>query len=273
MMNAQAEARQSVTQPYPGLREQFREQGFVKVPGLFSADEVTQFRESIVEAGGLLEKPSHLDKDNMIFYTNVFAHSPALQMLTTQKKVIDLVCAIGGPDLWIRWDQCVAKAPGGAVFPWHQDNGYNQLKVEHYQFWIALSEMTVENGGLWLQPGSHKKLLPHEQIGNHMVCKVKVSDETFCAAEKGDVIVFSSLMLHHTKKNNSNSDRWAYVVEYMSLDHYDPLVPSPFFVVAENGVRNPHWVSTYRGHSRLSNRLKYVGLSLEDRAKGLLNTR
>ena len=111
----------------------------------------------------------------------------------------------------------------------------------------------------------------NEQIGNHMVCKTKISDEVFCAAEKGDVIVFSSLMLHHTKKNNSNSDRWAYVVEYMSLDHYDPLVPPPFFVVAENGVRNPRWVSSYRGHANLRNRLKYVGLSLEDRAKGLLN--
>jgi ectoine hydroxylase-related dioxygenase (phytanoyl-CoA dioxygenase family) len=245
-----------------GLREEFRERGYVKVPGFFSDEEIEALRRNIIEAGAQLEEANNLNKDNMVFYSNLFRTSPSLQAFLTQKKVIDLVCSIGDPDLWIRWDQCVAKAPGGAEFPWHQDNAYNKLKDEHYQFWVAVTDMTLENGGLWVQPGSHKQLWPHKRLGNHLACAVTPGEETFCAAKKGDVIIFSSKMLHRTKRNSSNSDRWAYVAEYMSLEHYDPLVEAPFFIAAENGKPVSKMADSYRGHARLGNRMKYLPLEV-----------
>jgi ectoine hydroxylase-related dioxygenase (phytanoyl-CoA dioxygenase family) len=242
------------------VRDEFRQQGFVKVAGFFSSQEIDDMRNCIVEAAGQLERPSGLNKDNMIFYSNIFHKSEKLRSTISQKKVVDLLCAIAGPDLWVRWDQCVAKGPNGAAFPWHQDNAYNQLKDEHFQFWIAITDSTMENGGLWLQPGSHTRLWPHEQSGNHLVCSVKPGKETFCPAKKGDVIVFSSQMLHHTEKNRTNSDRWAYVVEYMSLDHYDPLLSPPFFVAAKDGEPYGRFVETYRGHASLKNRVRYLNV-------------
>lgn len=242
------------------LREEFKERGYVKIPGFFSAGEIISLRRDIADAATRLEGPNNLDRNNMLFYSNLFKKSAAIQSFVSQERIINLICSLAERDLWVRWDQCVAKAPGGAEFPWHQDNAYSRLKDEHCQLWIAVTDMTLENGGLWVQPGSHKHLWPHKRVGNHLACTVTPGEETFCEAKMGDVIVFSSKMLHRTKKNNSASDRWAYVIEYMSQDHYDPIVEAPFFIVAEDGKPAPRMVETYRGHSNLSNRFKYLPL-------------
>ncbi len=139
------------------------------------------------------------------------------------------------------------------------------------QFWIGITEMTTENGGLWLQPGSHRMgMLPHEMQGHHLACTKLPGEGEFIAADKGDVVLFSSFMLHRTKKNNSDSDRWAYVVEYMSTDHYDPLVDPPFFVVTEDGEPRPRFVDSYEGREKLANRLKYSGVILKTKSKRLV---
>lgn len=101
------------------------------------------------------------------------------------------------------------------------------------------------------------------------MCTELPGEGEFVKADKGDVVVFSSLMLHHTKNNNSDSDRWAYVVEYMSTEHYDPLVMPPFFVVTEGGEARPRFVQTYKGHSNLTNRLKYVGPLMKEGSRRL----
>lgn len=250
------------------LSTEFEENGYIIYRNFFSNDEVAELREEIVKAGKLLEKESGLNKNNMIFYSNIFLKSPYLQSFITQRKVVNLLGELIGPDFWVRWDQCVAKGPGGAAFPWHQDNAYNRLKDQHFQFWVGITEMTQENGGLWLQPGSHRNgLLPHRKVENHWVCELEPENEVFISTEKGDVVLFSSMMLHHTKKNRSNSARWAYVVEYMSLDHYDPLAKPPFFIAAEDGKPCPKFVQSYRGSSNFKNRMKYIGPWVKDRTR------
>ena len=242
---------------------EFNENGFVVLRNFFSESEIDQLRKEIVETGKKLNT-SGLNKDNLIFYSNCFLQSEWLRAFITQEKIIRVLNELIGPDYWIRWDQCVAKAAGGAAFPWHQDNAYNRLKAQHFQFWIGITEMTEENGGLWLQRGSHKNgLLPHSKVGNHLECDLKPQNVEFMQANKGDVVIFSSLMLHHTKKNNSDGDRWAYVVEYMSAENYDPLIKPPFFMAAENGQRAGRFVETYKGRKRLSERLQYTSLHVK----------
>ena len=153
------------------LKSEFEHKGYIKLPKYFSDEEITELQEEIIKAAGLLEKKSGLNKDNMIFHSNVFLRSQYLQEFVSREKIIRTIQDVMGTDFWVRWDQCVAKAPGGAAFPWHQDNAYNRLHDEHFQFWIGITEMTEENGGLWLQPGSHRLgLLPHEMRENHQVC-------------------------------------------------------------------------------------------------------
>jgi Phytanoyl-CoA dioxygenase (PhyH) len=178
-----------------------------------------------------------------------------------------------GPDFWVRWDQCVVKGPGAPLFPWHQDNAYSKLRDTHYQLWIGLTEMNEKNGGLWLRPGSHKyRLLPHRRVANHLECKSKPGKAMLIPTEKGDIVLFSSYMLHYTGNNESSADRWAYVVEYLSLDHYDPLITPPYFIVSEGGIPAPRFVESYRGSSNFKNRIKYLPLQARERGKDVVRS-
>lgn len=239
--------------------KEFSEQGYTVARGFFRQREMEDLIDAIKTADPKRGQPSGLNKGNLLFYSNIFFKSRKLQEFLSQPCLVDFLKTVIGPDFWVRWDQAVYKGPGAPEFPWHQDNGYNALKDEHYQLWIALSKMNAERGGLWLVPGSHKRgLLLHENVGNHMVYLGPTENAVCLEAEVGDVVLFSSRMLHYTSPNVSNHGRWAYVAEYMALDHFDPYIEPPYFVVARNGKPRPEFVRYYRGRLNAANQIKYL---------------
>lgn len=238
------------------LQEEFEKTGFVILRNFFSEQETQVVLETIQSCPHPNNK-DRLTKGAMTFYSNVFRYSKELQKFAAQQKIVDVLRELTGPDIWMRHDQAVAKGPGADIFPWHQDNGYNKLKDGHYQFWIALTEMNPSNGGLCLQPGSHKKILPHKKVGNEQVYDGIPENPVSIEAKPGDVIIFSSFCLHSTTPNITQSSRWAYVLEYMSLDYFDPFLEPPYFMIAQGGQSCPEFVETYRGAKSLTNRLKY----------------
>ena len=175
----------------------------------------------------LEKEPSELNKGGLTFKHNLLQQSPFLQGFISQQKVIDFMSPVIGPDIWVRWDQAIAKVPGAPEFPWHQDNGYNKLRQGHFQLWVAMTEINNQTGLLWLQPGSHRRgVMNHSLEGTHQVCEGEPAGAVAIEAEPGDAILFSSLLLHRTSPNVGTKPRWAYVVEYMSLDQYDPYIRS-----------------------------------------------
>jgi hypothetical protein len=240
--------------------DEFREQGYTVARAFFTADEC---RELAGEVERRMKDPDTYDpltQNGLVFTQNVFKKSKPCQALISQQKLIDFLRPIAGGDLWVRWDQAVTKRPGGGVFRWHQDNGYNGLLTEHYQVWIALTESKNQNGGLWLAPGSHKRgPLHHERApGAQIECTAEIGDSLCIDATIGDLIVFSSYMLHRTGPNEADRARLAYVAEYMPCSDYDFGVSGPFFVAARDGVSRPHFVRLQPGLFSLKNQKMYL---------------
>lgn len=240
------------------LRESYQTNGYVICREFFSQAEVQQLFADI-QAAQMRYGHDVLTDNGLAFNSCIFFKSQQLQTFIAQQRIIDLLQPIIGPDIWVRWDQAVAKKPGARTFPWHQDNSYSSVKDPHHQLWIALTKTTAENGGLWLQPGSHRSTLPHKKIGCEQVYQGTPDSPIFIGAEPGDVILFSSYTLHSTTPNVTEDTRWAYVIEYMSAAAYDPYVEPPYFMVAKNGHSQPEFVDTYPGQLNPLNRLKYVG--------------
>jgi ectoine hydroxylase-related dioxygenase (phytanoyl-CoA dioxygenase family) len=239
----------------------FDAQGYVHVPGFFTEDEIGRVRDEIERTGQTLERQSRLNAGSMIFLNNLHRQNQLLQDFVCQDRLVAFLAEVMGPDFWIRWDQCVCKGPGAPEFPWHQDNAYNTLKDPHFQLWIAVSPTTADNGGLWLAPGSHKRgLVPHHKRGTHQVADETPADPVLIEAARGDIVLFSSLMLHYTGPNVSTNHRWAYVVEYMKSEHLDPYVESPYMIVAENGHRVQRMAASFRGSRDLRALRRYFGL-------------
>ena len=242
----------------------FAKDGFYVCKDFFSPEETHQLLQDIKNSRRRYDKDD-LTKGAMTFKSSVFYHDRQIQQFISQQKIVDLLKIVMGPDIWVRWDQAVAKAAGADTFPWHQDNNYSKLKDPHYQFWIALTESNADNGGLLLEPGSHKQNLPYRYEGYEVVYDGEPQNPVLVTAEPGDVVIFSSFTLHSTTPNITQNTRWAYVVEYMSLDHYDPGAEPPYFVVARDGKSCPEFVDSYRGSRNLISRLQYRIANLKQR--------
>jgi hypothetical protein len=244
--------------PPMDLAQDFQQNGFVRLKGFLSPAETADLLAAIQEAQARTAA-SRLDKNGMTFRHNLWRQSQKLRDFIASPKVVHQLREIIGPDFWVRWDQAVEKKPGGAAFPWHQDNGYNGLHDGHYQFWVAVSRMTRENGGLWLQRGSHRHgRLPHSFIGTHLSSPGDENAAVFMEADAGDAVLFSSFLLHKTDANTTDEVRLAYVIEYMRCADVDPFIEPPFFQVARGGEpaqamlrRQPAWYSP-------RNQLKYL---------------
>jgi len=248
-------------------REQFDRDGYLTARGMFTAAEMAEFIAEVQKAEPLNRGPDYLDSGSMHFYHNVFYKNPVIQRFICQQRLIDFLAPVIGPDFWMRWDQAVEKGPHSGVFAWHQDNGYSKLHEQYYQLWIALSEMTETNGGLWLVPGSHRTPIRHIKVGNHLAAEgSEVYDapgaaKKFIAAEKGDVVLFSSFMLHKTYENTTDRPRWAYVGEILPTRCYDPLAPKPYFVMAQNGRALGKFMPSIPGSRDIGQRIRLLPLT------------
>jgi ectoine hydroxylase-related dioxygenase (phytanoyl-CoA dioxygenase family) len=240
--------------------QDFEDKGFTVAAGFFSKQDVASLLVEIEQRMGHEDTRDQLTDGGLIFTANVFRKSPVVQAFLSQQRLIDFLKPIAGGDLWVRWDQAVSKRPGAGEFRWHQDNGYNSLRTEHFQVWIALTETRNRNGGLWLAPGSHRRgLLPHAQVsGAQIEVQAEVGDSLCIDATAGDMIVFSSLMLHRTGPNEADSTRVAYVAEYMPLSDYDYDIDGPYFIAATGGKSDPHFVRVPPGALSVKNQLLYL---------------
>ena len=225
----------------------FEDEGFVVHRGLFDEAEMLRLIDLIEAADAVNPHRDWLTRGAMRFASNLLPCSAELRAWAAQPALVDLVCERLGPDVWVRWDQAVAKGPGAPLFPFHQDNGYNELPFEHLQVWIALSPADADNGGLWLVPGSHRRTWTHEKVDD-VVRVLEATDDAVCLeAESGDVVLFSSLMVHATLPNVTDRLRWAYVVEYVSTADVDPFLDPPYLVVARDGRPAPGYVDELAG--------------------------
>ena len=213
--------------------EAYRRDGYTVVSQLFTPAEVDGLLAAI-QASVPPDEDNELSLGAMQFTSNVFRRSEPVRRLLADERMVELVTRLAGPSAWCRWDQAVRKGPGSATFPWHQDNGYTQLDHEHLQVWIALTDAPEERGGLLVEPGAHRAARAHRWVGSHVEVVEPPVETVVLAAERGDVVAFSSLLPHATAPNQTDQDRWTYVAEFLPLGADDPSVERPHFVVARD---------------------------------------
>lgn len=126
--------------------------------------------------------------------------------------------ALLGPDADLYYNQVVIKPPEqGLPFGWHQDTAYGPCKpLEYLTCWTAIGRALVENGCVWIIPGSHKRgLLPH--VRNELSLDAVLDNEDGAIPvelEPGQVVIFNSLLLHKSGPNVSREVRRAFVPQY-----------------------------------------------------------
>lgn len=206
--------------------KQFQSEGYVNLGPLFDPTQLVVIRR---EYDRLVTPDVQVlgnEVDGVFPYRAMLNfRSPELGEMILHPPVLEVASELLGPDVRFWWDQGINKLPGsGSPIDWHQDNGYQNGRTQPYlTFWLALDDSDLENGGLEILPGSPSEgYREHEWRDVHAVIpedSINIDQRVPLDARAGDVLLFSSLLVHRTVGNHtSDRQRRAWVVQYCRGD-------------------------------------------------------
>lgn len=226
---------------------QFREQGYFILNDFFSAEEMDNLVSHIdpfVEAhqAQLQQRGREgISRANEISFTiHLAERDPAIRDFVGQEKFGELTTGLLKDDISLYWDQAVYKKPETQrEFPWHQDTGYIQTDpAEYVTCWLALVDVAIESGCIWVIPGSHHQgLVEHKDTEIGKQCYFGEDRGVAVPLKKGSMAVFSSLLFHRSGPNVSNTIRKGYVIQYSVVGAKNAVTGEPFNgpVIARGG--------------------------------------
>ncbi len=147
--------------------------------------------------------------------------APIFQRFTTShpRTVGILPSLLGGP-IELYQSMALIKPPRiGSEKPWHQDNAYFSVKELDGVIgtWIALDDVTVENGCMHVLPGGHR--LGPMQHHHTFDCEIRADrfDRSLAVPielKAGGILLFHANLPHQTPPNHSDSRRRAVQFHY-----------------------------------------------------------
>ncbi|HTO08233.1 MAG TPA: phytanoyl-CoA dioxygenase family protein [Myxococcota bacterium] len=153
----------------------------------------------------------------------VHRHEPVFNAFCRERRLLALVADLLGADLDCFLSQFIFKNPGALGQPWHQDAFYFPFdRRPQVGVWLAVTAATLENGPLWVLPGSHQEpihtVVPdrreHAQMGYVEIVDHDMSGARPVLLEPGDVLLFHGHLMHKSTDNRSAGMRAAMVYHY-----------------------------------------------------------
>jgi hypothetical protein len=154
-------------------------------------------------------------------------------------RVVDVLTRVIGPNVKAMQSMLFIKSEGKPGQPWHQDEYFIPTRDRSLTAaWIALDDATVENGCLWVIPGSHRRgvLYPdRDQDDPRFDCSIEAYDFPYTDADAvpvevpaGAAVIFNGYLLHRSLQNSGRHGyRRALANHYMSAESLLPWKPLP----------------------------------------------
>ncbi len=219
--------------------QQYHGDGYLVVEDLFSETEVGALGQRVedIAAGrvpfpeeGLEYEPGVKDRqrhiDNLRKINSCAQHDPFFLQHARNPAILDVVEDLLGRDIKFFSDQLFMKPPGGMEKTYHQDSAYfNIAPMALVSSWVALDDVTLENGCLWVVPGSHRDgLVDHSEawmVGDredkHVPdSAIDRSKEAAITMKAGGCSFHHSLLLHRSGPNRTPNRRRGMATHYMS---------------------------------------------------------
>jgi phytanoyl-CoA hydroxylase len=230
----------------PTFEERYAEQGFVVLPGLLTEAEVAEVRREALgifrgergEVDGIVPLAAGLPEEDVLSRYNAihFPHklSPLVSRYMSHPPLIEALTGIVGPNVKCMQSMLFVKGPGKPGQSWHQDEYYIPTRDRSLTGgWIALEDARVENGCLWVIPGSHRegyirrrRKYTGDEYADVDTCELAPftdRDEVPVEVPAGGAVLFNGYLLHSSMRNRSHDTfRLALVFHYMSAESMLP---------------------------------------------------
>lgn len=209
----------------------YREQGYVHLTGVLSADQLQRYRGEITRAVQAfsrdrppLEHRSVYDRA-FLQVTNLWTRSALVREFVMGKRLARIAARLmgcRGVRLW--HDQALYKEPGGGFTPWHADQYYWPLASDRsITAWIPLQDTPLEMGPLAFAAASFRLREGRDlEIGEESEralqrtlreCPVHVRPFAF-----GDVSFHSGWTFHRAGPNTTDRPREVMTIIYIDCD-------------------------------------------------------
>lgn len=216
----------------PEMLAFYRENGYVLVPGLLTADEAADYRKQCHELAERLARIKSIEatwgsarknvmgamQTSLLHCHDVQFQAAAFTRLLTHPRFVQAASAIVGPNVQLHHTKMFIKPPEkGSPFPLHQDYPFFP-HVNHSMIaaTIHFDDAPLEKGCLRFIPGSHKRgPLPQINEGGwHLPPdQYPLESATPIPAKAGDAVFFSYLTIHGSGLNLSREARTTLLVQ------------------------------------------------------------
>ncbi len=152
--------------------------------------------------------------------------SPFMRDVVAHRGIAGVLAQIVAPDVKCMQSMLFIKPPKFPGQAWHQDEVYIPTRDRSLTGgWIALDHATVENGCLWVLPGSHRNGYLYPQRDHNRPEEFDFAGESYGFEDRGEipvpcsagsVVFFNGYLLHRSRKNRSDRFRRVLVNHYMN---------------------------------------------------------
>lgn len=224
---------------------EYRQRGFVKLPGVFTSAEMDAVR---ADYDRIFDNPEILREDSLRAASRkslltgkvldrldpIIDLSPVIRELTRDARIMTAASeAIGQPVLLFK-DKAIMKPPGAFGYGVHQDfTNWQELPVPAsllLSVLVPIDSATAENGALQCYPGlHHQHLRSPEKPSDIFNPNAGLVDDEFLEGvdpelvevEPGDLVLFSSLTPHCSGPNESDRKRRTLFLSYSAAQYGD----------------------------------------------------
>lgn len=247
----------------PDLKTSYERDGYLVLDRTLGPGEVGELLEEAVRicrgelgdiSGALPAGDADSDDDVLRRFLCVhYPHKLSGLMLDTMRHpaIVSALTSLIGPNVKAMQSMLFIKSEGEPGQAWHQDELFIPTRDRSLAAaWIALDDATVENGCLWVLPGSHRRgvLYPNREHDDPRYdCTVESygfpfddSDAVPVEVAAGTVVVFNGYLLHKSLPNTGRRGyRRALVNHYMSAESLLPwAVPAEGTGMAQADFRD-----------------------------------
>lgn len=225
----------------------FKEHGFLVVHSALSPAEVQELRDETTfvarntdgNISGIDPAPAEMT-DAEALARVLCIHFPhkltkTFHQALSHPAVVEVLTRVVGPNVKCMQSMLFVKGAGKPGQAWHQDEDYIPTRDRSLiGAWIALDDATLENGCLWVIPGSQKRGLLWPQkfhFDERFDCAResynfpwKDEDSVPVEVKAGSIVFFNGYLLHRSLPNRAKPGHYrrALVNHYMSAESLLP---------------------------------------------------
>ncbi len=208
-------------------RQCYERDGFVVVPDVFPAEELEAIDREIdrlITIPGVEAGPRRAG-----WIYDVARKSEITRRFAEDERLLALVEDVVQPGIAIHSTKLVTKLPHSQdICHWHQDEAF-YLKPDdpatyskaRMSVWVPLQDADERNGCLWVVPGSHRWGIDDWTWQETGTCQKRINRHEWAEQHAiplpvaaGSVVLFSAWTWHHSKNNQTDRIRRAFIVSY-----------------------------------------------------------